>query len=101
MTNYIALSTTGHIIAEAETLNQLNAIIVKQRNDTITLEDNGEAISWYLNGVKQPQGWVSAQADSVNGYTVREAELDAYRYRVKRLQYSNVLIIYSVKQVLL
>lgn len=100
ITNYISVSNSGHII-EAETLKELAMLNAMHYSDKVTLTDNGESIRWQRNGKEQPQSWVSAQADQRNGYTLKEAEIDAYRYLLKHYQQALGVAVYKVKPVFL
>lgn len=100
MTNYISISNSGHVI-EAETLQELARANASHYSDKVTVIDDGEHIVWQRNGKQQPQSWVSAQADQRNGYTAKEAEIDAYRYLLKHYQTALGVAVYSVKPVFL
>lgn len=84
-------------IAKEETRSTLAAVLANHYKDRITLEDNGESISWYINGKKQPQGWVSQQRDERNGYSLDEAKPEAYEYYLDRIKRKYGLEIYSVQ----
>lgn len=100
VTKYISISNSGQV-TEAETLKELAMLNASRYGDKVTITDDGERITWQRNEVQQPESWVSAQADKRNGYTVKEAETDAYRYLLKHYQYAFGVAVYSVEPMFL
>lgn len=98
MTNYISISNSGHVI-EAETLQELATLNAHHYNDKITLQDDGQSIRWYRNGKQQPQSWHSQQDDPKNGYSLKEAEIEAYRLLLRHYQQALGVAVYSVEPI--
>lgn len=85
MINYISISNGGHVI-EAETLQELAKANASYYGDKITLQDDGYTITWYRNGKIQHYSWYSQQYDRENGYSLKEAEIKAYRLLLRHYQ---------------
>jgi hypothetical protein len=98
MTNYISISNSDYVI-EAETLQGLARANASHYGDEITLQDDGQSIRWYRNGKQQPQSWHSQQDDPENGYSLKEAEIEAYRLLLRHYQQALGVAVYRVKPI--